>query len=158
MVYLKYKMPEDLPCYTGWDFKVYPGTFLFSMLAMIDAFRGRIANDTKYAHMWSSKSGIYKEHLDSKDVLTWLETHENSADNIVVWDNAVRDLFWSMSQPLVYGGDYRDVHCPACDTHYTPEVMQKHEWSFGEDLAAEGGHRLACPNKHTVYSIMEWNS
>ena len=158
MAYFQYTMPADLPCYTGWDFAVYPGTFLFSLDAMIATFKRRIANDSKYAHMWSSKSGIYKEHLDCKDVLEWLEARARENIEIVAWDNSVRDLFWSVSHPLVYGGDYRDVHCPECDTNYMPDVMNKHQWTFGEDLAAEGGHRLACPIEHTLYSIMEWNS
>jgi hypothetical protein len=158
MSLLKYTMPANLPCYTGWDFPVYPGTFLFYMNAMINTFRQRIANDSKYVHMWSSKSGIRKEHFDCIDVLRWLEGHVGQDDDVVEWDNAVRDLFWSMSQPLVYGGRYRDVFCPVCSESYTPDKMRQIQWTFGEDLAAEGGHRLACPNGHTLYSIMEWNS
>jgi hypothetical protein len=158
MSFLKYTMPANLPCYTGWDFPVYPGTFLFHMDAMIETFRRTIAHGAKYVHMWSSKSGIYKEHFDCIDVLKWLECRKESNDAIVEWDNSVRDLFWSMSQPLVYGGQYRTVSCPPCNEMYTPNRMQKIEWAFGKDLAAEGGHRLACPNGHTVYSIMEWNS
>ena len=158
MSLLKYTMPANLPCYTDWDFPVYPGTFLFFMDAMIDTFRRRIEHGAKFVHMWSSKSGIYKEHFDCIDVLRWLESRNTPDDEIVEWDNSVEDLFWSMSQPLVYGGQYQAVSCPTCNASYTSDKMQKIEWAFGEDLAAEGGHRLACPYGHTVYSIMEWNS
>ena len=125
---------------------------------MIETFRQTIEHGSKYVHMWSSKSGIYKEHFDCIDVLQWLESHVGQNDEVIEWDNSVRDLFWSMSQPLVYGGRYLDVLCPVCDASYTPDKMQKIQWTFGEDLAAEGGHRLACPKGHTLYSIMEWNS
>ena len=47
MSLLKYTMPANLPCYTGWDFPVYPGTFLFYMDAMIDTFRRTIAHGSK---------------------------------------------------------------------------------------------------------------
>jgi hypothetical protein len=155
---LKYTMPASLPCYGDWDFRVYPGTFLFHMDAMIRTFRERIASVSNFVYLWSSKSGAYREHFDSIKVLRWLEAHNGQPSEIVEWDGSVRDLFWSMSAPLVYAGEYRSVSCPACGVAYTSDKMTKIEWTFGEDLAAEGGHRLACPNGHTVYSIMEWNS
>jgi len=158
MSLLKYTMPANLPCYADWDFPVYPGTFLFFMDDMIETFRRRISHGSKYVHMWSSKSGIHKEHFDCIDVLQWLESRKAPNEEIVEWDDSVRDLFRSMSQPLVYGGQYQTVSCPPCNSSYTPDQMQKLAWAFGEDLAAVGGHRLTCPKGHTLYSIMEWNS
>jgi hypothetical protein len=158
MRYLRYKMPSDLPCYSGWDFKMDPGTFLFLMPALIKAFRTRIDRDAKFAHMWRKKDGIYIEHIDCIEVLKWLERSNSGDQSIIEWDGSVRDLFWSMSRNLVYGGDYRDVECPACQTSYSPGDTTKLKWEYGEYLAAEGGHRLVCPKQHTLYSIMEWNS
>ncbi len=89
MVLLKYTVPADLPCYTGWDFPVYPGTFLFFMDAMLDTFRQRIENNAKYVHMWSSKSGIHKEHFDCIDVLKWLKSHNDENEAIVQWDELI---------------------------------------------------------------------
>ncbi len=158
MAFLKYTMPSNLPCYTDWDFPMFPGTFLFSMTDIIAVFQKHIEKDSKYAHNWSKDSGIYKEYLDCQDVLKWLQVNNCNGNKIVEWDDSVRDLYWSMSQPLVYGGNYLDVHCPACSKSYKPEHMTQHIWVFGEGLVASGGRRLACPNGHTVYSIMEWNS
>ncbi|WDI41262.1 hypothetical protein [Bremerella sp. P1] len=158
MKVLRYTMPADLPCYTDWDFRVYPGRFDFLLDAMRQAFHRRIENDSKYAHMWSSKSGIHKEYRDCKAVLDWLDRMASTDAEVIEYDGSVRDLFWSMSHSLVYGGQYRQVYCPPCDRTFQHRHMMKMPWTFGEDLAAEGGHRLDCPKKHAVYSIMEWNS
>ncbi len=151
-------MPSDLPCYSGWDFKMYPGTFLFLMPALIKAFRTRVDRDSKFAHMWRKKDGIYIDYIDSIEVLKWLESSNSGDRSIIDWDDSVRDLFWSMSQSLVYGGKFKEVACPGCDKSYTPRETSKLKWEYGRDLAAHGGHRLVCPKEHTLYSIMEWNS
>jgi hypothetical protein len=108
--------------------------------------------------MWSKKSGIYIEYRDCIEILRWLESVNSGSESDIEFDGSVRDLFWTMSATLVYGGEYREVECPKCNKMYSPGETTKQKWEYGRDLAAHGGHRLACPKGHTLHSMMEWNS
>ncbi|TWU09780.1 hypothetical protein Poly21_55250 [Allorhodopirellula heiligendammensis] len=155
---LQYTVPSGLPCYGDWDFAMHPGTFRFPVCDLRDAFRAGLEYSSKYAPMWSKKSGIYRDHLNSMTILEWLESLDATGDPVTVYSEQVPDLFWTTAASLIYGGKFTDVICPECTRLYIPADTRKLYWTYGSGLAADGGHRLVCPHDHTLYSMMEWNS
>jgi hypothetical protein len=163
MRYLKYTMPSephrDFDMYPGTVyFDLYPGTFFFRLPAMITAYSERIESEVKHdhPHMKLEYSPIYRQHIAKVELLKWLESVNEGDREVVECEGSIRDPFWCSK--LVFGGDYRDVVCPACEASYSPGNTTKLKWQYGEFLAAEGGHRLVCPKQHTLFKIGEWIS
>jgi hypothetical protein len=153
---VRWTVPAELPCYTGWDFRIHPGTFDLPAAPVIAGIRAFVAERRQYFARNRINGSGYRSYLEHIAGLDWLEDALRRSD-LVVWDWP-EDLVWHLVSELVYSGEWARAYCPTCRAEHRPGAGQVVEWSFGSGLAAEGGRRYLCPAGHTLYAIMDWNS
>jgi hypothetical protein len=153
MPILRFTNPSDLPAYEGWNFKVLPAEICLKAEDMRDIF-------TKYLERHRK---IYSGHAKELPVYAEAERIGQHHQKLVAacangTDIVLDDYVWAFCSELMFERRFVSVFCPACNTLCTPDVCIVIEWTFGEDLSAEGGRRVTCPAGHTLYACMEWNS
>jgi hypothetical protein len=150
------RVPDDLPCYQEWDFKVWPGEFALFKEALISELIRLIKEDRRhYIAMWIFGAGWlreYKTHIRLRKLLD--NADAESLENLEDY----RLTVWSIAEPLIYSQEFRHFMCPPCNRTFAPGDGHVEEWTSGEDLGEFGGRRFLCPSGHTLYAITEWNT
>ncbi len=154
---LRYTVTNHHPIY-GWNNETHAVTFELHLEPLIQVFKQNVANHHKYFSNIPKTWPRYQEHLDTLELIEWLEQQQKNYHQSILWDANRRDLIWCYARSVVYSGQYESVFCPACGVTYSAKEGSIEDWAVGESLFAEGGKRLLCPNGHVLYAIMDWNS
>ena len=151
---LRFTNPIDVPAYRSWDFQVYPAVITLRAEDMCDIFSGYLEHHRK---VYKNCPKEWPRYAESQRVANHHEILVRACGDGHDVEFDGHDV-WAFSSGLMFEKRFISAHCPICESTYLPNECQIIEWSFGEDLAAEGGRRVACPSGHTLYSCMEWNS
>jgi hypothetical protein len=149
-MYVLYTTPANLRIYSDWDFKVHPGVFELEASAILHDLQ------TRRKRMLSHRPDLKHAKECIAKLQQIIPVHPEDA--IVQLDQYLTDGLYITAGMLIPERKYRSAECPICDQRFSPTEITTHIWSFGEDLAADGGERYACPSGHTLYSLMHWNS
>ncbi|WP_143549103.1 hypothetical protein [Rhodopirellula bahusiensis] len=152
---LRFTNPNDIPIYGDWDFKVYPARITLRSSDMLAVYRQYIENHHKY-HSTIPKE--WPRYTEFQRVSELAERLQAACDTETDIDFESADYLWSFSSGLMFDRKFVSVYCPECDRDFAADQCKVVDWSYGSGLAAHGGQRVECPQEHTLYSCMQWNS
>ena len=152
---LKFTNPTDIPAYSGWDFKVLGAEITLRAEDMRDVYGAYLKNHQRY---YSKIPKDWPRYTEGQRIAELYLTLSDACkiDEDVVLDG--HDYVWSFVSKLMFDRKFISVKCPECDRAFGAEECRVLNWSYGSELAAEGGQRVVCPTGHTMYAIMQWNS
>jgi hypothetical protein len=111
-----------------------------------------------------------EEDMSPPALLKWLDRQD--ADRIVLVANKW-NLAWMFDQAIpgppalhLPGDDnsvgtlmFIEAYCKECERAYPPDSLAMRHWGYDHGiLAAGGGRRLVCPEKHVVLEVLDWQS
>lgn len=149
-----FNVPKDLPCYGDWNFKVFAGQFALFVDVLQTDLSNHIRRDRSLI-LWllsPRHRGYRKSHRQLQKIL---------AEESIGFDAITPEqhhTIWVIARERIYSRSFAYYFCPECQRRYPPEEGNVLEWSFGIDLCAHGGRRFECPQGHTLYSIMDWET
>jgi hypothetical protein len=154
---VRYTVPSFLPCYGDWDFRIHPGTFDFLLAPLLAQLQGFVAEQRQSYRRYRKKGDGYRSYIEHIAAVDWLKEVARS-QSVILWDSSQEDVIWWPAGPLVYGGQFAQVVCPACALVFSPQDGRIQEWHYGSGLAASWGRRYVCPVGHTLFAIGDGNS
>jgi hypothetical protein len=162
---LHFTNPINLRAYEGWEFEVLPARIVLRTKDVLGVYardRDRLLNHIKI-HGYSFGKVQGKTAQDDAERLKIIcgkleQACKNSRDVHAEDIGEDNGNIRVSCIGLMFERKFVRAYCPSCNREFTSTECEIVEWKFGADLAAEGGHRVCCPSKHTLYSCMEWNS
>jgi hypothetical protein len=126
---VRWTVPTELPCYTGWDFRIHPGTFDLPAAPLVASIRAFISERRQYFSLNRINGPGYRSYLEHLAGLDWLEDALRRSD-FVVWDWP-EDLVWHFASELVYSSQWARAYCPTCRAEHSPGAGRVVEWYSG---------------------------
>jgi hypothetical protein len=155
MALLRFTNPTDIPAYGDWDFEVRAADIVLRAEDVQKVYAAYLENHRRFHSNIPKQWQRYVEAQRVAELHAFLKD-ACEANRDVELDG--HDYIWSFSSELMFNRRFVSITCPNCDKVFRPDDCRVLEWSFGQDLAASGGRRVACPANHTLYSCGEWNS
>lgn len=155
MALIRFTNPVDIPAYSSWEFDVLAAEIVLQAKDLCGIYSAYLTNHQRYHSRIPQHWPRYREAIRVAELLAMLRAAIEREQEVVL-DG--RDYLWSFASALMFDGKFVSAECPACQKTFDPHQCKVLSWSFGSDLAAEGGRRVVCPAGHTLYACGEWNS
>jgi hypothetical protein len=152
---LRFTNPTDVPAYAAWDFEVFGAEIALRAEDVREVYAAYLENHRRHFSNIPKHWGRYVEAQRVAELFAML-AEACAAGQDLTLDG--EDYVWSFCSDLMFDRQFVSIQCPECCREFGPEACRVLVWSFGGGLAAEGGRRVVCPNDHTLYSCLEWNS
>lgn len=153
------QVPQQLPCYAEWDFRMHPGIFALYVDRLCAEVERNIRRDPARGIWGLLLYSLFPSSNRGRRILVTLQKAlRGDPEDRDAAAKEHQSTIWWLAREVIYSGDFSYYECPACERRFPPDQGSVQDWSFGEGLAAQGGRRLECPGGHTVYAIMDWVS